>query len=673
MFKYLSSTRSLKRLYKLILNTSSDKSSGNASRVPSTVKKYPSQEGNHSDNNKEDSHKGHIIAVISQEFDPEYYLTSYPDVAAAKFNPIDHWLEYGWKERRNPNQHFNTDNYLLANKDVAEANIDPFYHYLAAGRAENRPLTVDTDTIIPPGPEDNSDKSIQDRLFEYETIKKEFDSDFYLTMYPDISEYPYEPIWHFIDHGWKENRNPTPNFNTAFYLSDNPDVVKAGINPFYHYIVAGKNERRYTSQPGGDTALTIYNLKSKNEITHAWVRPDPDTSITEHELHSKLEFSLKSKNIISFSHDAYLNNTGGVQLCIGIEQNNSKLAGICYIHIAPYQPLPFLSDNQDTDRFYYEISIDGSYLGVVKHTVLYNILSIVSPTFDIIIHALHGHSPFCIENLLSAIKIRKAFIWIHDYFTICEGYNLLRNNASFCNAPPPDSQGCNICIYGDERKQHLNHIEKLLTKYSMNVISPSTFALNLWKNKSKINPHFSEVIEHIELTTPTKREGVDKSGLIRIGFVGYPSFHKGWGDFSILVRHFLSNPRYEFYHFAKIDNKALPINFIESNTDAHNILATSQAIRNSDIDLVYVPACWPETFNLTCYEAIAAGAKIITHSSSGNVAELVSKVDHGIVVKNVKELITILESQLPSSLTTNRSYYNIKHSRMTLDSKEFNK
>lgn len=71
-------------------------------------------------------------------FDPSYYLAANPDVAAARVDPLDHFLNSGWREGRNPNLWFSVSNYLEFYPDVAEANINPFLHYLMAGKSEGR-------------------------------------------------------------------------------------------------------------------------------------------------------------------------------------------------------------------------------------------------------------------------------------------------------------------------------------------------------------------------------------------------------------------------------------------------------------------------------------------------------------------------------------------------------
>jgi hypothetical protein len=49
---------------------------------------------------------------------------------------------------------------------------------------------------------------------------------------------------HYLTIGWKEDKNPSPNFDTRFYLENNPDVKDIDINPFCHYIRWGKQEGR---------------------------------------------------------------------------------------------------------------------------------------------------------------------------------------------------------------------------------------------------------------------------------------------------------------------------------------------------------------------------------------------------------------------------------------------
>jgi len=71
-------------------------------------------------------------------FDTAWYLDQNPDIAQAGGDPLQHYLEYGAWEMRNPNPLFDSDWYLAVNPDVAQVGINPLVHYLTVGAAENR-------------------------------------------------------------------------------------------------------------------------------------------------------------------------------------------------------------------------------------------------------------------------------------------------------------------------------------------------------------------------------------------------------------------------------------------------------------------------------------------------------------------------------------------------------
>lgn len=70
-----------------------------------------------------------------------------------------------------------------------------------------------------------------------------FDEAYYRSEYPDLANI-HDPIGHYCQHGWREGRNPSPDFVTAYYLETSPDIRDAGMNPFLHYITAGRTEGR---------------------------------------------------------------------------------------------------------------------------------------------------------------------------------------------------------------------------------------------------------------------------------------------------------------------------------------------------------------------------------------------------------------------------------------------
>lgn len=78
------------------------------------------------------------LKILEEFFDKEWYLEKYPDVKKASIDPIKHYLEFGWKEGRNPSPSFDTRWYLERYPDVAAAGVNPLQHYVQFGRYEGR-------------------------------------------------------------------------------------------------------------------------------------------------------------------------------------------------------------------------------------------------------------------------------------------------------------------------------------------------------------------------------------------------------------------------------------------------------------------------------------------------------------------------------------------------------
>ena len=163
--------------------------------------------------------------TIPDLFDANYYLQQNPDVAAAGADAWQHYLNYGWKEGRNPAALFNTNYYLTENPDVANAGVNPLLHYLSDGWKEGR----------------NPDAW--------------FNTDYYLAENPDVANAGVNPLLHYEAYGWKEARDPSGTFDTSYYLAQNPDVAQAGIDPLQHYLNYGQAEGRQTQ------ATSTFNIE----------------------------------------------------------------------------------------------------------------------------------------------------------------------------------------------------------------------------------------------------------------------------------------------------------------------------------------------------------------------------------------------------------------------------
>ena len=94
---------------------------------------------------------------------------------------------------------------------------------------------------------------------EYNTVKnsKLFDSDWYLKTYPDVVDDNKDPIVHYLKFGWREGRNPGPNFNTSIYTSQIPECLSKNICPLIHYETHKPKNNQLTEQSCDDIAFSV--------------------------------------------------------------------------------------------------------------------------------------------------------------------------------------------------------------------------------------------------------------------------------------------------------------------------------------------------------------------------------------------------------------------------------
>ncbi|WP_186208726.1 glycosyltransferase family 2 protein [Burkholderia gladioli] len=81
-----------------------------------------------------------------------------------------------------------------------------------------------------------------------ETIRKSgiFDSDWYLSTYPDVAEKKIDALTHFVQFGSRELRSPSAEFDARHYYVENADLRAQRVEPVFHFLLHGKREgRRY--------------------------------------------------------------------------------------------------------------------------------------------------------------------------------------------------------------------------------------------------------------------------------------------------------------------------------------------------------------------------------------------------------------------------------------------
>ena len=76
-----------------------------------------------------------------------------------------------------------------------------------------------------------------------------FDKQYYITTYPEVQKLGTDPFKHYIEHGWKEGKNPSPEFNTNFYKNMYLQYNnKRNLNPLADFVDSKFNfKRKYTN------------------------------------------------------------------------------------------------------------------------------------------------------------------------------------------------------------------------------------------------------------------------------------------------------------------------------------------------------------------------------------------------------------------------------------------
>src|SRR6266536_5853307 len=63
-------------------------------------------------------------------FNAEWYLKRYPDVAEAGLDPLEHFVDHGWQEWRDPNPDFAMTRYAADHPELAKSGTNPLLHFI---------------------------------------------------------------------------------------------------------------------------------------------------------------------------------------------------------------------------------------------------------------------------------------------------------------------------------------------------------------------------------------------------------------------------------------------------------------------------------------------------------------------------------------------------------------
>ena len=236
------------------------------------------------------------LAILSEQeavecilpfFDPDFYAAQYPDMRGDAHDLARHYHIHGWREGRNPAADFETAYYLKTNPELIDAGVNPLLHYAQIGVFFSQPR------------KQNLKGSVS--AADLDSVRPLFNPTFYRATNPDLQDESDEALLiHFMAIGWRERRDPRPDFSVKYYIETYPDIANDEINPFLHYVLFGKAEGRRTRDdapirlPRGGVNASIpthlqmvLNLKQTDnkevsppprifldKLYHHWIIPD---------------------------------------------------------------------------------------------------------------------------------------------------------------------------------------------------------------------------------------------------------------------------------------------------------------------------------------------------------------------------------------------------------------
>lgn len=363
------------------------------------------------------------------------------------------------------------------------------------------------------------------------------------------------------------------------------------------------------------------------------------------------------KAILSISHTSYVNNVGGLEKVILEQYEVAHARGYEYISIFPICSNFAIKGHVVKHHFQsYGVHVNNNdyvsmqYYELVKFIADYKIEKVF-------IHSLMSYSFKQITNLLNTLPLISLFFYVHDYRSVCYGHNLLKNKKKYCGSAGLKLSKCVNCRFYIPSIFSSRYYRSLFDHFSnMKFIFPSEAAKSVWCGTYKnIAKERLIVLPHQVMSV--ERQEYSRNSRLRLAYIGYKSFNKGWDTFRSLVRHINKKEiDIDLYVLGKTDEHLPNVQEIGVSFQKDGADAMVNAIRRNKIDIAFLWSPWPETYSYTFYESYVGGTYVITNKNSGNIAVCTKLYNCGYVFNDEKELLEFFDSPQNIDSIKNNSY-----------------
>lgn len=592
-----------------------------------------------------------LDARIQAFFDEAYYLEAYEDVRQSGVAARDHFLKLGWRERRKPNRWYSDQlvPVALRNKHPATPPFILFLTHLPGMDEERFAALCASDSFTDFG---------HPECWVCEHMRSQFDGTWYRKRYPDVSAAA-DALVHYCECGASEGRNPSAHFDTQYYLEANTDVAAAGINPFVHYLSIGKLEGRKPAPADPVERAMLRSLKTAKEVSvhYRGIVPQMQFVPQGRLVAELLSACAASAGIcLSLSHDNYLQNTGGIQKFIADECRTAREDGYLYLHLCPAAPDVSLIAGGSIDAFLVNCTVNNAFIGTFTAREIGATLAVLHEKRPGVLKfaVLHSAMGWMMDAILAIVErpFEQQLFYVHDYFSLCGEYRLLRNGVAPCGAPPLNAPACAICVHGAGRPLQLRQFARYFAQVAPTLLFPSARAQREFSS-ANLHPGLrGVVVPHVNVVRerPVLAPVAAARTAIRVAYCGAIAAHKGFFHFQQCVNECRTKSNLEFFHFGGENGNTPNVEFVKVALRGGQS-SMSKELHEKQIDLVFVGSVWNETFNFVAYEAAAAGAAVIALDKSGNVAEFIDDTGIGCHLPHWRDVAALLRNpKLPEQL-----------------------
>lgn len=367
---------------------------------------------------------------------------------------------------------------------------------------------------------------------------------------------------------------------------------------------------------------------------------------------------------LSISYDNYLLRDGGLPKYIEEQKEAFSSLEIGYVHIAPIRKFLFM-DKKYILHDLYTVVINGNYRGIFTEKQTADLLQAKQKEGENLIgifihHCIKVNMSF-LDFLLRWIPDVPVFFYIHDYYSVCPNFLMLKNDTFFCGKEKRSEEKCKECSCYRSGMKESSIMSNFLDKYCNRIIpvSPSDTAKKIWLNTYRQYNGKIKVVPHLVWNDFYRENMHFSTEKIRIAYVGAALAHKGWSTWTDLYEIFgKNNDSYELFTFGQNTPKCINTTQVNVSITLKESESMQANLRKFQIDCVLLWSNWPETYSYTFFESYAANTFILTCENSGNIADMVNQAGNGLVLKDEGELREVLMNPRELRVKINDFYHS---------------